>query len=85
MSADPEAKKPNAGDMVILVQLPPGFLDNLPSEDQTAIVSKVGKAVLLVGYDEDGRAELELEGDRRDRVLHTRSIWVHPSFIRPDR
>ena len=80
-----EAKKPNAGDLVVLVRLPPGFVDDLPSDDQTAILSKVGKAVLLVGYDEDGRAELELECDVRDGALHTRSIWVHPSFIRPDR
>jgi hypothetical protein len=75
-----EAKKPNAGDVVVLVRLPPGLLNDLPQEDQTAIASSVGKPVLLVGYDEDGRAELTFaEAARRG---HHHTIWVEPSFIR---
>jgi len=47
-----------SGRKVILTGLPPGFLDDLPEEDQRAISAVVGKAVKLLGYDQDGRAEL---------------------------
>jgi hypothetical protein len=50
--------KPKPGDMVVLTAVPPGLLDGLPQEDQHAITAMVGKPVLLVGYDDDGRAEV---------------------------
>jgi hypothetical protein len=59
-------------------------LDSLPQEDQDAIVAIVGKPVFLVGYDEDGRAELHFDNpfDRRSGdYSHTHSIWVAPQFI----
>ena len=62
---------------VLLKALPPGFVDDLPDEDQRALLAAAGKLVALNGYDEDGRAELEFidyEG-----VDHT--IWVDPQFI----
>lgn len=44
-----------------LKAVPPKLLNGLPQKDQRAITAMVGKAVLLVGYDEDGRAELEFD------------------------
>jgi len=62
---------------VVLKGLPPGFIDDLPLEDQQAISSVVGKSVVLLGYDEDGRAELEFTA--KDGVIHC--IWVQPKFV----
>jgi hypothetical protein len=70
--------KGRPGDMVVLERLPPGLLNGLPKRDQRAISEIVGKPVLLAGYDDDGRAELEFV-DRRE-VCHW--IWVDPKFIR---
>lgn len=65
------------GRNVILKALPPGFLNDLPVEDQRAISEVVGKLVRLNEYDEDGRAELEFR-DSED-VIHF--IYVDPTFI----
>jgi hypothetical protein len=74
----PRANKPEPGQMVLLVGLPSGFLDDLPDEDQRAIAEMVGKPILLSEYDEDGRAVLELtEAD--GGTGHT--IYLDPSFI----
>jgi len=62
---------------VVLKALPPGFLDDLPVEDQEAISKAVSKPITLNGYEDDGRAELEftdVEG-----VIHI--IYVDPTFI----
>lgn len=70
--------------MVLLTSIPPGLLEGLPQEDQNAIVAIVGKPVLLVGYDEDGRAELHFDDPfdaRTDDYSHSHSIWVAPEFI----
>lgn len=69
--------KPKPGDRVALTKVPPGFLDDLPEEDQQAINEVVGKPIQLNGYDEDGSAELEFQG--RKGTFHT--IWVKPDFI----
>jgi hypothetical protein len=37
----------------LLKALPPGFLDDLPGEDQRALLAAAGKLVALSGYDED--------------------------------
>ena len=82
-------KKPSPGQMVVLTALPRGLLDGLPQDDQDAIAGVVGKPVLLVGYDEDGRAELEFEHPsktrRSHRYAHSHTIWVAPEFIRRHR
>jgi len=70
--------------MVSLTSIPPGLLDGLPQEDQDAIMAIVGRPVLLVGYDEDGRAELHFDDPfdiRTENSSHTHSIWVAPEFI----
>lgn len=80
MSAD----KPHSGEQVILLALPPGFLDGLPDEDQRAITAMVGKPVLLLGYDEDGRAELYFDDPfepRSESSSYSHSILVSPEFI----
>ncbi len=72
---------PKPGDTVVLTDVPPGLLDGLPTEDQQAITQLVGKPILLTGYDEDGRAELEIR-DVRDDGADFRVIYVSPEFIR---
>jgi hypothetical protein len=62
---------------VLLKGIPPGFSDDLPQEDQEAISNVIGKSVLLVGYDKDGRAELEFTAGEGN--FHT--IYVDPKFI----
>jgi hypothetical protein len=76
--------KPQPGDMVVLTAVPLGLLDGLPQEDQHAIIAMVGKPVLLVGYDDDGRAEIFFDdpidvGTDRDRNTH--SVWVLQAFV----
>lgn len=77
-------KKLPVGENVVLVVLPPGLLDGLPEDDQRAIRAIVGKPVMLVGYDEDGRAELVFENPFHVETSywHTHSIWVAPDFIK---
>jgi hypothetical protein len=70
--------KPKPGEMVLLVGLPSGFLDDLPQKDQRALREMVGKPILLSEYDEDGRAVLEFtEADGGTG----RTIYVDPRFI----
>ena len=78
----PDSKPGQA--LVVLTRIPPGLLDGLPQEDQDAIVAIVGKPLLLVEYDEDGRAELHFDDPfdtRTEDYSHTHSIWVAPEFI----
>ncbi|HKW26389.1 MAG TPA: hypothetical protein VJN48_11435 [Terriglobales bacterium] len=69
--------RPPTGSVVGLRELPPGLIHGLPREGQIAISDVVGKAVLLVEYDEDGRAKLEFTDPHG--VIH--SIYVDPSYI----
>ena len=80
----PHDSKPEPGEMVLLKSIPPGLVDGLPQDDQNAIVAIIGKPVLLVGYDDDGRAELHFDDPfdgRADDCSHTHAIWVAPVFI----
>jgi hypothetical protein len=52
-------ERPRPGDKVVLIEVPPGLLDDLPTEDRKAISNVVGKPIVLNEYDDDGRAELE--------------------------
>jgi len=67
------------GDSVVLAEIPPGLLDDLPIEDQEAIREIVGKPILFKEYDDAGRAELEF----RDRSGDLHFIYVSPQFIKP--
>jgi len=60
--------EPKPGELVVLVELPRGFLDDLPLEDQQAINEVVGKPILLKEYDDLGRAELAFR--EPDGTLH---------------
>jgi hypothetical protein len=71
-------EKPKPGEKVILTALPPGFIDDLPEEDQRAISAVVGTPILLSRYERDGRAELEFTDD--EHVHHV--IYVDPKFIK---
>jgi hypothetical protein len=72
-------KRPKPGEKVILKELPPGFVDDLPEEDQRAISAVVGKPILLNKYEGDGRAELEFKSG--DGHLHY--LYIDPKFIAP--
>jgi hypothetical protein len=67
------------GQKVILTALPPGFLDDLPEEDQRAISAVVGTRIRLRGFDDVGRAELEFQ--EQNGTFHT--IFVARKFIQP--
>jgi hypothetical protein len=71
-------RKPKPGERVILRMLPPGFMDDLPAEDQRAISAVVGKPIVLKKYERDGRAELEFTDS--DETIHL--IYVDPKFIK---
>ena len=47
------------GARVFLLEIPPGLLTDLPIEDQWAIEVAAKRPLEFVGYDDDGRAELE--------------------------
>ena len=80
MTADQKRRKekPKPGEKVILKALPPGFIDDLPEEDQRAISAVVGKPIILNKYERDGRAELEFT-DSGD-MIHL--LYVDPRFIK---
>ncbi len=73
-------KRPQPGQKVILKAPPPGFIDDLPKEDQRAISAVIGKPIILKKYDLDGRAELEFTDPYIEDSSHT--IWVDPKFIK---
>jgi hypothetical protein len=75
---DSKSTEPKPGDSVVLIEAPPGLLKGLPIEDQKTISEVVGKAILFVGNDEDGRAELEFTD--AEGAIH--AIYVSPSVIR---
>jgi hypothetical protein len=70
-------KKPSPGEMVVLTELPPRFLDDLPTEDQVTLSGMVGKAIMLKGYDKDGRAELTFV--EKNGTIHY--VYVNPAFV----
>jgi hypothetical protein len=72
-------RKPKPGQKVILTALPPGFLDDLPKEEQRAISARIGRPIMLMRYERDGRAELEFMA--KDDSIHT--LYVDPKFIKP--
>jgi hypothetical protein len=74
-------KRPRPGETVILTEVPPGLLDDLPGEDRKAISEIVGKPITLNEYEDDGRAELEF----RDAEGNFHLIYVSPNFIRPSK
>ena len=71
--------KPKPGDKVVLKGLPAGFVDDLPEEEQLAILARIGRPIMLMGYDRDGRAKLEFMA--KDDSIHT--LYVDLKFIRP--
>ena len=71
--------RPRPGTFVVLKMVPQGLLSGLPDVDQEAIRAIVGQAVLLVEYDDSGRAELEFKDS--EGTIH--SVWVDPIYISP--
>jgi hypothetical protein len=82
-----EDEQPKPGDMVLLEGLPPGFLDDLPPEEQLAIRDMVGKPIRFIEItcstfhgERVERVELEFSSEI-SRMNHT--LYVDPSYIRP--
>jgi hypothetical protein len=73
----PSTKKAAPGSLVVVRTMPPGLTTGLPESDQKAIREIVGKPILLVEYDDDGRAELEFT----DATGAVHFIYVNPKFI----
>lgn len=69
---------PKPGARVVLAKAPPDLLSGLAGPEQDAIAEMLGKPVLLVDYDADGRAELEF----RDRNKSMHFIYVDPIHIK---
>ncbi len=65
--------------MVLLKSVPSGLPSGLPKSDQRAIARAVGTQVHFLGYDDDGRAELEFIDD--EGIIHF--IYVDASHIGP--
>ena len=77
VKADDGFTKLRAGEKVLLRGLPRGFLNDLPKEDQAAILAVVGKPVSFVDWDDVGRAELEFT----DTASVVHYIYVDRRFI----
>jgi hypothetical protein len=69
---------PKPGARVMIAKKPPDLLYGLSLNEQIAILEIIGKPVLLVAYDADGRAELEFID--KNRMLHF--IYVDPVYIK---
>ncbi|HXS98741.1 MAG TPA: hypothetical protein VN736_29295 [Candidatus Limnocylindrales bacterium] len=83
---DIEDNEPKSGDMVVLEGLPPGFLDDLPLEEQVAIRAVIGKPIQFIEI-----TSFTCRGERVERVELQffdyergmgHSLYVDPSFIR---
>ena len=72
-------QRPKPGDTVIVTRIPPGFLDDLPIEDQRAISAVIGKPIVLNEYDDDGRAELQFKDG--EGAIHF--IYVNADLLTP--
>jgi hypothetical protein len=70
-----ESERLDVGEEVILLALPPGFLDALDGDEQRVVAAMIGKSVKLVGYDEHGRAVLNFPAP------FDVQIWIAPEFI----
>jgi len=64
---------------VVLAKEPPDLLLGMAEKDRNAISGILGKPVLLVDYDADGRAELEFTD--HNKSIHF--IYVDPIYIKP--
>ena len=64
---------------MVLKALPPGFTDDLPEDEQRAISARIGRPIMLMGYDGDGKAELEFMA--QDDSIHT--LCVDLKFVTP--
>jgi hypothetical protein len=69
--------RPQVGEKVVLKGVPVGFVDDLPRSDQLAIKAAIGTMVLLLDYDDDGRAEVEFT--EADGTIH--SLFLDPKYI----
>jgi hypothetical protein len=75
---DTPDKRFKRGDTVILLALPPGFMDDMDIEDRQALSEAIGSQVVFNEYGDIERVELQFTS--QDGVLHF--IWVEPRFIK---
>lgn len=78
--SDSEGNKLFLNNTVLLLGIPDGLLDDLPDEDQDAILKLIGKKLMIQGFHDNYKLEIEYiypEGSKS----FCRSIWVNPSFV----
>ena len=66
------------GAKVLLLEIPPGLLTDLPIEDQRAIEVAAKQPLDFIGYDDGGRVELEFTDSAG--VFHF--IYVDQVYVR---
>jgi hypothetical protein len=70
---------PRPDDTLMLMEVPPGMLDDLPPDEEQALCEGVGKPIMLKEYDDAGRAGLEF----KDRNGDLHCIYLSSTFISP--
>lgn len=81
--ADSEGSKIVIGDDVVFIHASEYLIRGLPTVDQDAICSQVGKVLKVSDIDEDGYAELEfaVQGSTPNRI-RSHTIWVEPRYLK---
>jgi hypothetical protein len=67
------------GDRVKLVKLDDWFFNDLEPDTKDYLRSCIGVETEVVGFDENGHAELEFLKSRVPFIMHT--VWVDPSWL----
>ena len=62
-------------------KLPPGFIDDLPSEDQRAISAIVGVPIRFTSVDEIGRLRLEFTELNGPKEFIYHAIFVDRKYV----
>jgi hypothetical protein len=78
--SDSEGNKLFLNNTVLLLGVPDSLLDDLPDEDQDAILKLVGKHLIIQGFHENHELEIEYVYPKGSKS-YCRSIWVDPSFV----
>jgi hypothetical protein len=70
------------GDSVRVLEIPAYLSCGLPLEDQHAIQEQVGKILTVLGFNQNGEAELEFMNEtEKIEGFHIHTIWLAPHFL----
>lgn len=73
------------GDYVIYMRVTDHLLENLPVEEQEAIIAQTGKIFTVIGFNDYGKAELEFDDQRNPESVTYHTIWVEPNCLKKAR